>query len=618
LGHRMATQDLANRLRAVSEKCIECKLCQKECAFLQRHGKPKAIADAFDPLLEDQQAMAFECSLCGLCTALCPVDIDPAGMFLEMRREAVRLGGGDYPEHGVILGFERRGTSRRYTWYALPQGCDTVFFPGCNLPGTRPQRAMQLFECMKESFPALGIVLDCCTKPSHDLGREDVFHAMFAEMRDWLLAHGVRTVLAACPNCHHIFREHGGPIAVKSVYEILDEKGAPQSGTCMGTVFVHDPCAVRFEESIHGAVRGLIEKAGLGIEPMRHQQKKTLCCGEGGSVGFLAPEFARRWSSIRKEEATGRRIITYCGGCAGYLGKVAPTSHVLDLVFDPQATVSGKAKASRPPWTYWNRIRLKARFKKLLATAPVTRERTFLAERKASRAAIIPRILVFIAVIGIVASVRMTGAAHYLEQETLKNLIESCGILAPLLYMLFYALAPALFLPGLPLTIAGGLIFGPFWGVVYTITSATLGACLAFLISRYLARDWVARRLKSPRWKRLDEEVERHGWKVVALTRLIPLFPFNLLNYAFGLTRVKFLHYALATFFCMLPACIAFIVFSSSFWDLLRGNVSAGFLTGLLLVAAVSVLPVVYGRYKGRMERLPKAQCGLDPETGTD
>jgi uncharacterized membrane protein YdjX (TVP38/TMEM64 family) len=157
-----------------------------------------------------------------------------------------------------------------------------------------------------------------------------------------------------------------------------------------------------------------------------------------------------------------------------------------------------------------------------------------------------------------------------------------------------------LFLPGLPITIAGGILFGPFWGVIYTITGSTIGASLAFLVARYLARDWVASKLTGPRWERLDSEVARHGWKVVAFTRLIPAFPFNLLNYAFGLTRIPFVHYVVATFICMLPACIAFIVFSSSLLGLIRGHVSPTALIGLGLIVLVSLIPLAYRRFKAR------------------
>ncbi len=199
---------------------------------------------------------------------------------------------------------------------------------------------------------------------------------MFAEMRGWLLENGVRTVLVACPSCHKVFREYGSELRVKTVYEVLAENGLPRSEKLTGMVVVQDPCAIRFEKSIHGAVRDLVEDLGLTIENLPHQREKTLCCGEGGSVGFLAPELAQNWRSLRKEETAGRRLVTYCGGCAGFLGAVTPTSHILDLMFEPEATISGKVKASRAPFTYWNRMRLKARFKSMLAAAAVTRERT--------------------------------------------------------------------------------------------------------------------------------------------------------------------------------------------------------------------------------------------------
>ena len=210
------------------------------------------------------------------------------------------------------------------------------------------------------------------------------------------------------------------------------------------------------------------------------------------------------------------------------------------------------------------------------------------------------RFLFFVALAAVIVTVGFSGIARRLEPEAIRGWIQGYGALAPLVYMLVYTVAPVLLLPGLPLTIAGGILFGPFWGVVYAIAGSTLGACAAFLAARYIARDWVERKLQSPRWRRLDQAVEEQGWKIVALTRLIPLFPFNLLNYAFGLTRIRFLHYALATFVFMLPACIAFIVFSSSLPDLIQGRISPSFLAGLGLVLLVLLVPVLYRRYRNK------------------
>jgi len=364
------------------------------------------------------------------------------------------------------------------------------------------------------------------------------------------------------------------------------------------TVSMHDPCPLRQEPKIHDSVRKLAAAGGLIIEELRHSRGKTSCCGEGGGVGCLSPELSGAWGKKIQEEAEGRKLLTYCAGCMNHLNGLTPTSHIVDFVFDPEATLAGKEKVSKAPMTYLNRLKLKSRFKKAIS-ASATRERTFTAEIN-NKGGLLKRILVLGILVAAIFLVRYTGATQYLEQEKLRALIQSYGALAPAIYMLIYTLAPTLLLPGLPITIAGGILFGPLWGVVYTITSATAGACVAFLVARYVARGWVEGKLKSPRWRRLDEEVERQGWKVVAFTRLIPAFPFNLLNYAFGLTKIKFSHYAITTFICMLPACIAFIVFSSSLLDLIRGKVSPSLIIGLGLIVLVSLIPFFYKKIKTR------------------
>jgi uncharacterized membrane protein YdjX (TVP38/TMEM64 family)/Fe-S oxidoreductase len=598
----MISETMQGELRAVSKDCVNCELCQKECVFLRKHGKPKEIAERYDPVgRKEDLALPFECSLCALCTAVCPAKVDPARLFLQMRRETVRLGGGDYPEHAVLKGYERRGSSRRYSYYALPKDCDTVFFPGCTLAGTRSEKVILAYKRLREEVPSLGIVLDCCTKPSHDLGREEHFSAMFAEMRGYLAANGVTRVIVACPNCHRMFARYGTGLSTQSLYEMLaedcvDATAQPSAG---GTVTVHDPCAVRFEGEIHKSVRRLVRSKGRVIEEMEHTGGRTLCCGEGGAVGALAPDLASAWGRRCREESAGRKVVTYCAGCANMLSNLAPTAHVLDILWGDGPDAAGRAKVAKAPLTYWKRLRLKKWFRKNVPAA-ASRERTFAGKEPQKKGDMVKFIFFLAFLAAAIAAVRVSGVSKYLDQQTLRELIGSYGVLAPIVYMFIYAVAPALFLPGLPITIAAGILFGPFWGVVYAIIGATAGACVAFLISRYLAREWVEGRLKNPRWKKLDEAVEKHGWKVVAFTRLIPLFPFNLLNYAFGLTKIGFRQYAVTSFICMLPACIAFIVFSSSLLDLIRGKVSPTFVIGLILIVLVSMLPFFYRRYKAK------------------
>jgi uncharacterized membrane protein YdjX (TVP38/TMEM64 family)/Fe-S oxidoreductase len=595
---------LRRLLAGTAEGCTDCGLCVAECGFLQKYGTPGEIARRYDPSSREGRVLPFECSLCRLCDAVCPVGLDPRALFLEMRRESVDRDGGAHSEHGGLLAYERRGMSRRFTWYGLPEGCRTVFFPGCALPGTRPVRTRELFETLRGQDPSLGIVFDCCGRISHDLGREAHFASMFSEMRDWLLEKGVREVLVACPNCHDMFREYGCGLAVRTVYEVLPE-GKPPSSAANGDVLIHDPCGVRFHGAAHAAVRRLIAGQGFRTADLDHTGERTLCCGSGAGVECLSPGLSGRWSDRTAAEIGNRRTVTYCAGCANQLGGRSRVVHVLDVLREPERALAGKSRVAKTPFTWLNRLRLKAHFRKMPPLA-ASRERVFQAapERKGGWALR----LFFLAALGTaIAAVRMTGATRYLDQEALRALMAGYGILAPALYMLIYAVAPALLLPGLPLTIAGGILFGPFWGVVYTITGATAGACLAFLIARYLARDWVEAKLRSPRWRRLDGGVERHGWKVVAFTRLIPLFPFNLLNYAFGLTKIRFWPYAAATFVCMLPACIAYVVFSNTLMDLIRGKVSAGLAVGVGLVILVSLIPFFYRRWgmgRGREDLL--------------
>ncbi len=367
---------LSKALETISRECVECGLCTKECRFLQEYGNPKQIAAEFDLFKAKHQAMAFACNLCRLCTAVCPKGLDPAAMFLEMRREAVHRGLGDHPEHKGVMGYERRGVSRRYTWYGLPEGCDTIFFPGCTLSGTRPQKTFAFYRYLQQHIPTAGIVLDCCTKPSHDLGRQAYFETMFGEMKTFLLTNGVRKILVACPNCYKVFKQYAPDMTVTTAYEFMANDGIGTRPKTGETVTVHDPCVLRFDEAVQLAVRQLLVKQGLTVQEMRHNGKKTLCCGEGGSAGCLAPQFSAHWGNLRKKEVNGNRTFTYCAGCANKLQPLMLTGHLMDLMFEPEKAMKGKSRVSKPPVTFLNRLWLKRQLKKTV-DASVSRERDF-------------------------------------------------------------------------------------------------------------------------------------------------------------------------------------------------------------------------------------------------
>ncbi|RMG36661.1 MAG: sulfurtransferase [Gammaproteobacteria bacterium] len=183
-----------------------------------------------------------------------------------------------------------------------------------------------------------------------------------------------------------------------------------------------------------------------------------------------------------------------------------------------------------------------------------------------------------------------------LNAARLYSWIDHGGAWAPMLFMLLYALATVLFAPGSVITLAGGALFGPVWGTLYNLVGATLGATFSFLIARYLAGDWAERRA-GRRLRRLKRGVDAEGWRFVALVRLVPLLPFNLLNYALGLTGIRLWHYVLTSFVFMLPGALAYTWLGYLGREAVAGGsglIQKG-LFALALLALVAFLPRLVG-----------------------
>jgi uncharacterized membrane protein YdjX (TVP38/TMEM64 family) len=171
----------------------------------------------------------------------------------------------------------------------------------------------------------------------------------------------------------------------------------------------------------------------------------------------------------------------------------------------------------------------------------------------------------------------IAGAKLFNLQQVLRETlawISGLGILGLIIFIGLYITACVLSLPGSILTLGAGAVFGVVTGSIAVSVGSTLGATCAFLIGRYLVRDWVAGRIAgNEKFKAIDEAVGREGWKIVLLTRLSPVFPFNLLNYGFGLTNVRLKHYVLASWLGMIPGTIMYVYIGSLAGDL--ANVGA-------------------------------------------
>lgn len=195
-----------------------------------------------------------------------------------------------------------------------------------------------------------------------------------------------------------------------------------------------------------------------------------------------------------------------------------------------------------------------------------------------------------------VALVLAIAAAIYyrdsFDVDLIEQWINQAEGWAPFVFILIYIIATVLFLPGSVFTLAGGVIFGPVLGVLYNVIGATIGAALSFLIARYLASNWVSAR-SGGKLKQLINGVESEGWRFVAFTRLVPLFPFNLLNYALGLTKIRFIEYLLATFIFIIPGAIAYTYLGYAGREAIGGgdNLINTVLIAIALLAAVTFLP---------------------------
>jgi len=200
--------------------------------------------------------------------------------------------------------------------------------------------------------------------------------------------------------------------------------------------------------------------------------------------------------------------------------------------------------------------------------------------------------LVGLAMIGVLIIVGRSGAE--LVPGVLRR-IDALGPWAVVAFVALYAAAAVAWIPGSILTLAAGAIFGLARGTAYTLLGATLGAALAFLVSRYLARAAVARHLgDSPKLRAVDEAIGRRGARVVFLIRLSPVFPYNALNYALGLTRVRFRDYVPATALGMIPGTFLYVYAGHAAGQIAAGAVGTGsFGTARYMLLAAGLLATV-------------------------
>jgi len=545
--------ELSSRINEFLKSCENCSRCKKVCPFLDTYGTPDKI------ILETPEKVFF-CSNCKACDTVCKGKLNPSDALFEIKSQLLR--NGTYPVEvrnalHSANGYAMRGHKLPFVFYS---SSDTVFWPGCGLAGTSPEVVRKTVRFLSNHLnKKVGLVLDCCFDPLYQLGDVDSVKKAAERIKDRLEKHKVSYVITGCTNCRKALSLHLLDIKVEHVLEVLHESfelRTPNSE--LRTFFIHHPCPSFRSDKIR-------QNAKTIMQSDNGENSRPTCCGHGGGISSLSPDLSEKFTDKVIKASKGNPVVTYCMGCKGkFLEKGQKAYHLLEFMTGVKPIE--KPVSSGKKWV--NRFFLafgqKFNFKKLLFGSTV------------------------ILLILLTAYLRKQG---YISTDGILNFIKQYKVAAPLLFISIYAIGPSLFIPSLPLTLGAGFLWGPFWGVVFAITGSTTGSSVAFLISRYLMADTIKKRFGYDKWTWLKEKVEKHGWKAVAFARLLPVLPFPVLNYMFGVTPIPFFHYLWSSFVFMLPACIAYVAFGSSMGELLlKGNVK-GLVIGILIASVAMLLP---------------------------
>ena len=198
------------------------------------------------------------------------------------------------------------------------------------------------------------------------------------------------------------------------------------------------------------------------------------------------------------------------------------------------------------------------------------------------------RVIIFIILCAIATAIG-TVVIGGIDRQQLQSLLSRVGIYAPILYIILYTVATWLILPSTPLNLTGGALFGIWWGTVWTTIAALVAAIAAFGFTRTVGRKLVAQKLVGS-WNALDAEIRQGGLFYIFAVRLLPIIPYGIVNFAAGLTSIKFKDYAIGTLLGTLPGVLPFVMMGAGLGELSQGKIlplmCAFALTGMLVGGA--------------------------------
>ena len=340
-------------LRCIPCQCLECV---KVCKYLEEYGSyPKRYVrqiynnECIVMGVRNGNRMVNSCSLCGLCTAVCPEKFSMADVCLDARQSMVRIGKMPPSAHDFALRDMAFSQSDAFTLARHQPGfqsSQTAFLPGCQLSASSPRHVASCYEHLRATVPGgVGLILQCCGAPARWAGDEVKFQTALNALNAAWSSLGQPRLITACSSCFKTLKEHLPHIPVEPLWSYLDPalltKAPPKPAS--RTLAIHDPCSTRGVPQVEDSARALLQKLGIDTVEL-NEPGLTTCCGYGGLTLFVNPTLADK-TVTRRAKQSDADYVTYCSMCRdrfAHQGKRA--IHILDLVF----ANAGSDPAARP------------------------------------------------------------------------------------------------------------------------------------------------------------------------------------------------------------------------------------------------------------------------------
>jgi len=368
--------------KAEAARCLHCDCmeCVKACEYLKHYkGYPKLytrqIYNNLSIVLGNHylNRMIDSCTLCGLCTEICPEDFSMAQLCLDSRRDMVKRGKMPPSAHEFALedmAFSNGPDCALVRKEPGQDACAHLFFPGCQLAGEPDGRIPEAYAFLREKLSGgVGLALGCCGAPALWAGRDPLFEEVMSAFKAQWEALGKPRLITACSSCLSVFRQAAPEIPVISLWEVMEgETGLPETAgfSPAAPVAVHDSCTSRHNVPLQQAVRAILAKRGVAFEELPLSGRYTECCGFGGLVGNAHPELAKAITE-RRAAASDKDFLATCAMCRDRLSHVGKRAyHLLDVIFPGQ---DAGDPAARPDPGFSMRHETRARLRRhMLAT----------------------------------------------------------------------------------------------------------------------------------------------------------------------------------------------------------------------------------------------------------